>query len=129
MLLKDTHDHTKKYQKYNNWKNIIVLYLFPFSSFFSKNLSTFLHLVISSFHSFNNLSLSPVTIWNFSQRNKLHFFLRALYGVPLLITDHLISKLCFLFFVSQVDGKICQISPPSAHAHSFLSITQVLGKD
>ena len=41
-------------------------------------------------------------IWNFSQRHKLHYLLPALYGVLLLITDHLISKLCPLFFVSQM---------------------------
>ena len=68
----------------------------------NKKLEICLHLGINSFGSFNNLSLSPVMISNFSHRHKLHFLLPALYGVLLLITDHLISKFCPIFFVSKI---------------------------
>ena len=112
MLLKDTHVIIQKKKK---TKNIttgkkhhrplplpLPLPLLLFLQFFRKNLWTSLHLVINSIRSFNNLFLSSAMIWNFFQRHKLHSLLPALCGVLLLITDHIISKFCFLFFDSQI---------------------------
>ena len=76
MLLKDRHDQTRNTKIFHVEKHhrplplplpLPLLLLLKFSS---KNLSTCLRLVINSFRLLNNLCLSPVMIWNFSQRHK-----------------------------------------------------------
>ena len=108
MLLNDKHDHTKNSKIYQLKKHHrplpppLPLPICLLLKFLNKNLSTFLNLVINSFRSFNNLSLSPVMTWNISQKHKLHFWFPALHGVLLLITNNLISTFSPFFYISQI---------------------------
>ena len=101
MLLKDTHNHTKKIPKYSNRKSIIVFYLFLFTSLFSYGQHVYIWRSVYSVHSITCLHLMS-RYGTFPPETQITFLLPALFGVFLLITDHLISKFCPLFFVSQI---------------------------